>query len=487
MEENFNTRILYLISPGWPKDDAAGFVTTTEALEQFSYKVTMVEPGEAAMLSSSAANYFKSEFNLIKQVAKSITDITQRPVNIGIGNGLFVARIAALHNAVIPQDKTGEFLAGLSIKYLPDKEVTNFLLRMGIKTLSEFTAIEDSLVTERLGLIGKWCHDLAKGKAHNLNFENKKPVFSNYTIFDPPSFSYEQILFQAKQLSESFINSITEKGLVSTSIQLKVFFENLQTFEKLWYSSSPFNKKNLVDRLRWFLDILQPESAVERIEFTAKDLVFNGHFQDNFSFITTKENPTLDRALEHIEVILGQDYIYKSSLQPRRRPNCFVEKIPYYSKKQLPYLKVDNEIGLLETFNPNTKKNFTEKSFDDTWIQNNTYKLIDDFSEPWPSDMPSFYPSIFYENPIKIDIIGKNELKISVSSKAITSDIPNLIVGTRFKKKIATSFGPWPVSEYWWDESKFRRLAYMQLITEDETAVLVYSLKQQWYLAGIYD
>ncbi len=478
MERSFNSRILYVISPGWPKDDAAGFIEATETLERFSYGVTMIAPGEVAMLSSSATGYFQSEANLIKEVTKALTDLLLRPVNVGIGNGLFAARLAALHSAIIPQDKIQEFLAPLSVRYLPDKQIADFLLKLGIKTLGEFGAIGEGMILERLGLSGKWCHDLAKGKLYDLNFQQKERAFTRHIIFDPPSFSYEQILFNVKQLSESFIDSIAKQGLLVTSILLKINFDDSQNAERLWYSNSFFNKRNLVDRVRWFLEILQPTGAIEQIEFTAKDIVSNGYFQDNLSFEQVKENPRLDKALEHIEVLLGTDRIYKSIIKPGRRPACDRGKIFYDSKVEIPYIKSGFRTDELTEDGAIFYESLTDQE---------VFLPIDKLSRPWPSNIPTFHPGIFYEDPVEIDIFNKNAIKVSVNHKALMSDTPYFIVATKFKKKISSCFGPWPISEFWWDESKFKRFAYLQLITEDEIALLVYSFKQQWYLAGIYD
>ncbi len=485
MEQDFNSRILYVVSPGWGTDDASGFSKVVNILEEFSYNAFMVVPGEAAMLSSSAVSYFKSETNLVKQITDKLTALLHRPINIGISNGLFAAKLAALHNAIVQKDKLKDFLSPLSVMFLPDRQISDFLLKLGVKTLGEFANIKDSLVLERLGLSGKWCHGLASGNATDLPAKQQQKVFSEYIVFEPPSFSYEQIFFRINKLSEAFIDSITKHGLLVISIQIKIEFETLKTFEKTWYSSLLFTKKNLTDRLRWTLELLQPESAVEKIEFIALDTVSNGSFQDNF-FSTTVQNDIakndikLTKVLDHLEILLGSSNVYKPSIGPSRYPDCTIEKIPRSLRTQIPYLKDTPATDKADIHKP-------ENLAFGTFTSQELFYPIDKLLRPWPSSIPAFYPSIFYEKPITIKVVNRLGHDILISSKAIISDIPYFILSYGFKKKISDTFGPWPITEYWWNRSKLKRLAYLQLITDDQIALLVYSLKQKWYLVGIYD
>nr|MBA3289205.1 DNA polymerase Y family protein [Acidimicrobiia bacterium] len=53
-------------------------------------------------------------------------------------------------------------------------------------------------------------------------------------------------------------------------------------------------------------------------------------------------------------------------------------------------------------------------------------------------------------------------------------------------RRVTAWAGPWPLDERWWDPAQHRRVARLQVVTDDGAAHLVLAEQRRWWLAAAY-
>lgn len=100
--------------------------------------------------------------------------------------------------------------------------------------------------------------------------------------------------------------------------------------------------------------------------------------------------------------------------------------------------------------------------------------------------MPS--PATVPDEPMPVDVLDARGRPVSVSGRGAISAVPVLVRTPAGEHWGITAWaGPWLVDERWWDPARHRRLARVQLLTDDGAAHLAVLERGRWSLTATYD
>jgi len=105
---------------------------------------------------------------------------------------------------------------------------------------------------------------------------------------------------------------------------------------------------------------------------------------------------------------------------------------------------------------------------------------------PWPGSLPAPSPSVVFDPPVAVDVVGAGGEAVSVGGRGEVSAEPATIVWAGERYAVRSWAGPWPVEQRWWSSERTRRLARFQLVTDDGTAHLVAIEHRRWHLLATY-
>ncbi|MEM9516693.1 MAG: DNA polymerase Y family protein, partial [Actinomycetota bacterium] len=116
---------------------------------------------------------------------------------------------------------------------------------------------------------------------------------------------------------------------------------------------------------------------------------------------------------------------------------------------------------------------------------------------PWPGGLPAPSPATVFVEPQPIDLVDERGHAVRVDGRGAISGTPTSwweldgdeTVGWRRgrQRSIVDWAGPWPIEERWWEPQRHRRLARLQIVSDDGQAALVAAEHRRWWLLARYD
>jgi protein ImuB len=108
--------------------------------------------------------------------------------------------------------------------------------------------------------------------------------------------------------------------------------------------------------------------------------------------------------------------------------------------------------------------------------------------DPWPGRIPEPAPAIVHPSPPPAEVQDGRGERVAVSGRGLLSGAPSrLRVAGGAWVPIAAWAGPWPVDERWWDPRAHRRVARLQVTTDQGTAYLLKLAGGRWWVEATYD
>jgi protein ImuB len=109
-----------------------------------------------------------------------------------------------------------------------------------------------------------------------------------------------------------------------------------------------------------------------------------------------------------------------------------------------------------------------------------------DAEHPWPGSLPGPSPTVVLDPAVPVELVDAAGAPLRVSGRGELSGAPaTLVVGGRATNVQAWA-GPWPVDQRWWEARCHRRVARLQIVTDDGAAHFVLAEQQRWWLMGRY-
>jgi hypothetical protein len=152
-------------------------------------RIETVRPGVCAVPTRGPSRYFGGDRSFSSRVSETVSSsLPDNPFGIGVADGLFAATLAArsaisrsaisrsaisgpsepLPPVLIPPGGTPAFLAPWPVGVLDRPELVDLLVRLGIRTLGQFSALPPRDVLARFGTDGVACHSTAAGRSGEL-------------------------------------------------------------------------------------------------------------------------------------------------------------------------------------------------------------------------------------------------------------------------------------------------------------------------------
>jgi hypothetical protein len=152
-------------------------------------RIETVRSGVCAVPTKGPSRYFGGDRSFCSRISETVSgSLPDSPFGIGVADGLFAATLAArsaisrsaisgsassrssglLPPLLIPPGGTPAFLASWPVDVLDRPELVDLLVRLGIKTLGQFSALPPRDVLARFGTDGVACHSTAAGRSGEL-------------------------------------------------------------------------------------------------------------------------------------------------------------------------------------------------------------------------------------------------------------------------------------------------------------------------------
>ena len=188
------------------------------ALDDVTPQVEVSAPGTCAFASRGPSRYFGGDGVLAELVVERMSRALggRAGVRVGIADGPFTAALAAeLADPVciVEPGDSAAFLAPLPVRLLGDPQLTDVLVRLGVRTLGAFAALPESDVLGRFGIEGRRARCLAAGADERSLAPREPPVdWSVSAEFDPPADGLDRVAFCARALAEELQQRLEKAG-----------------------------------------------------------------------------------------------------------------------------------------------------------------------------------------------------------------------------------------------------------------------------------
>jgi protein ImuB len=451
-----------------PARDARSFEAVAAVLERFTPRIELSRPGLAAFPTRGPSRYFGGDEALAASVAAAVEEVVAASgwpgaAGVGVADGAFAAHRAAVPGtvAVIERGGSAVHLAPLPVAVLGRPELADILVRLGLRTLGAFAALDPADVVGRFGADGQIAHRLAQGLDERPPATAPPPRHLEVdAALDPPAERVDVAAFVAKGLADELHARLDGDGLACTRVCILAETEHGERSERVWRHEGALGAGAIADRVRWQLDgwlngptAIRPTSGITRLVLRPDEVVAALGRQLGFWGGETAADERATRALARVQGLLGTDAVSVPELRGGRGPGERVARVAAA-----------------------------------------TVDLADDRAPapgadaPWPGRVPVPTPALVPRDAHPVEVLGTGGTPLGVSGRGQLSEAPARVgFGRGPTVEVAAWAGPWPVDERWWDPAGHRRRARLQLLLADGRAVLVHVEGGRWAIEGYYD
>lgn len=475
-----------------PDRDARRFEPVVAALERFTPRVEILDPGRCSFPTLGPSRYFGGDESLAVEIIGDLDDEIAEVLgsgacphgygaHVGAADGLFAASLAAeavlattvrgkgggVAVSVIEPGASRSFLAPMSVAALKrwcaplveGEHLVDIFWRLGLHTLGDVAALPKADLHARFGADGARAHQLASGLDERP--PNTRPVPPESTVeaeLDPPAERVDTASFVAKSMADELHERLRRDGLACTRIVVEVVTEAGEFHSRVWRHEGALSASDVADRMRWQLDGWlssrhRPSSGIVLLRLVPDEVIPDVGRQLGFWGGQTLETQRAARALARVQGILGPDSVTLPEKRGGRNLGDAVGKVP------LPFVDLNDPERRSET---------------------------PEASAPWPGRMPSPSPAMLDGRPIS-DVLDGKGVTVVVSGRGEVSGSPCVIVwGDGSRSAITAWAGPWPVDERWWEPRSRVRAARFQVVLSDGGAHVVSLAGGRWIHNGSY-
>ena len=468
------------------------------ALDDVTPQVEVSVPGTCAFASRGPSRYFGGDGVLAELVVERMSRALggRAGVRVGIADGPFTAAVAAEladEVCIVEPGGSAAFLAPLPVRLLGFPQLTDVLVRLGVRTLGAFAALPEADVLGRFGTEGRRARCLAAGvDERSLALREPPTDWSVSAEFEPPADGLDRVAFCARALAEELQQRLEKAGMSCLRVAVEVETAEGESFVRLWRHEGGLSAGDMADRVRWFLDgrpagsggsrpgsgggrsngsggfrprsdsrpagsggpagsgNSRPSSGIARLRLTADELAPVRGRQLGF---WGGEAEADERAARVAARLCG-------------RWGAEAVKIPDRGGGR----QVDEQIALV----PAAAVDVRDR------------RLASD-DRPWPGRLPAPSPARLLPAPWPAEVHDASGAAVRVDGRGSVSAPPaRLTVGGRPSTVVAWA-GPWPTEERWWDRGRRRRRARLQLLTGDGLGCLAVLERGRWQVTALWD
>ncbi|MEU0305395.1 DNA polymerase Y family protein [Streptomyces cyaneofuscatus] len=420
-------------------------------------RLEVIRPGLIAAPARGASRYWGGEQQLLDRLVDTVAELGL-PAQAGIADSTFVAALAARRQTgvIVPAGEDAAWLAPYSVGVLGVPRLTELLPQLGIRTVGAFARLPAGRVAERLGVDGVAAHRIARGEA-------TRPVTvqvpgENYAVgreFEPAEARVDPLVFVAVELADELHVRLGEAGVVCARVEAVVETADGRSLTRLFRHEGRLSSRAVAERLRgvlgaWseagVLDVPVGEPGVRRLVLRPETLTPDKGRQQ--AFAGERDTPVeVERAAARIQAMLGHRAVTRITETGGRGPSDRIRLVPVGD--------VDESRGRLDG--------------------------------PWLGSLPAPHPAAVYPVRRAARLTGADGSLVGVSARMELSAAPAVLaIDGRRGVEVTGWAGPWPLLEQWWDSEDVRRIARMQVTTDDGHAWLLLVNHSRWWVEAHY-
>lgn len=431
------------------------------AMEDITPHVEVTRSDLLIFDAKGPARYLGSEQAVVEKTEEVLSEIDGTSgVRVGIADGAFAAEFAAYQRLIVEPGATSEFLGSLPLAALDRPELSELLVRLGIRTLGAFAALPAMDVLNRFGSDGARAHRLASGLDDRLlNPVPTPPDLEVINQIDPPIERVDSAAFVAKAMADDLHERLIHAGLTCAQILIEAHTEHGQQHVRCWRHDGALSPSDIADRVRWQLDgwlsgtsgAPKPTAGINLLRLVPDQLKRGGDNQSALWGKSGAEDARMARVLARVQGILGPESVMTAVVGGGRDP---VSRVTWV-----------------------------------TWGEPREPRLP--ANQPWPGCIPDPSPTTVFFDPLPAALLDHTGAAVTINRRLTISAAPSHLringVGRGALVRLSGWAGPWPADEHWWDPALHRRRARMQLQAEDGRAWLVAMEANSWWVDGSYE
>ncbi len=466
-----------------PDRDARAFEPVLVAIGQFTSRLDVIEPGWVGVDARGPSRYFGGDHELAARLVADVTaavagtlrvdslaSLAPLTVRVGIADGRFASALAARHarprSLVVAPGASPAFLAPLPIAELHrlgevDAELVGRFSRLGLHRLGDLAALAGIDVEARFGPPGAFAHRLASGRDERVVRGEEPPQPRHVEqSFDEPVTELTPLAFVGKQLADRLAADLAADGLMCTRLVVTAETEHGERSERAWYRATGLAAAAMMERVRWQLaswtsngsDIAGPTAGVILLRLTPDEVRRDNGEQPGLWGGRTSADERALRTITRLSGMVGDDAVLVPAWHGGRLPGDRYEWVPAAAT------------------------DLTDAG-----------RRVRRDDAPWPGSLPSPSPAVVPDASQPAVLAGGDGTPITVSGRGELSTEPaTLTIGDEPPRAVVGWSGVWPLDERWWEPTRQRRAARLQVLTDDGTAHLVLTEHRRWWVAATY-
>jgi protein ImuB len=476
-----------------PQVEARAFERVARAVETFTPRFVLEEPGRLSFPTRGPSRYFGGDATMAGRVLGAVRDIGIHDARVGIADGGFAAALAARAAEpgaayIVPPGGSPTFLAPWPVAVLDDRAhpgLTDLLVRLGLRTLGAFAALPEAAVLGRFGSTGARAYRLARGRdEHAASPASPPPELIETVELDPPVAHVETAAFAAKGLAERLMARLEALGLACTRVMIEAETERGERLARRWRHEGALTPAALVARVRWQLegwltrdtgaDDDPPDDPPD--EIATSGLALLRLVPDEVLPATGRQlgfwggdaaaADSAVRVLARVQGMLGHPAVVTAVPQGGRTPRERVRWVPWGDPRE------------------------PARPLDAVAAPGAHVREV----PPWPGAIPAPAPARVFDPPLPGELLDAGGGPVIVSGRGDPSAPPARLHCAALPGRggeVTAWAGPWAHDARWWDRRARARRAYWQVLVAapdgERVACLVAVTAGHATLEAIYD
>lgn len=318
--------------------EAAHFEEILCACEEEIADISLLRPGLAWGPIGPAARWHGSEESAAETIIDAVSRRTGVECLIGIADGTLGVLLAARTGQIIPPGQSRTYLEDLLLERIPYllpgyghtlSPLIHTLNTLGIRRSKELLALDQSSMRARFGAPVEQLLSLVAGGDIHMPKRQRQCVELSFSLpIDPPAQQVDHAMIPMTRLAHNIAEKLADRGLNAQTLSITLRTENGQTRTRVWSGCNAQDTRSTIERLRWHAqgwmslgDLSHddaPRGPLSAIEARVSDFVTAPESDCLWGKDAHRE--AVDRAITHIQALLGEDAALAVSLQGGHDP-----------------------------------------------------------------------------------------------------------------------------------------------------------------------
>lgn len=380
----------------------------------------------------------------------------------GIADQIFTAVLAARRGQIVLPGGDAAYLSPLPIGeltvepgFIAGEELAGLLHRLGIRTIGQFAAIEPRYVASRFGTDAILAHRRARGEPDRPPSGRALPPDLDVAHrCDPPVERVDMAAFAGRALALQLHEKLAAANVACMRLRVHAITGNGEEHARVWRCAEPLTPEGTADRIRWQLDGWltghhgsAPTAGITQLRLEPVEVVSSGALQLGLWGGVGEGEERARRALIRVQGLLGGDAVRVGVPSGGRSPAERVTLVAL-GDEQIPHADPD---------------------------------------APWPGVLPEPAPSVVFTPCLDVQVLDETRHTVRVTGRGLLASEPRIIEWGRRCSPVVAWAGPWCTDENWWDAASADRVARLEILTEDGSALLVKCTAGEWKLEGRWE